>query len=262
MNTVGYAPLIKDMTWSYSRARSFDDCPYRWYLKYILFPRKKWDEMFFASYGGFIHKLIDQHYKEGLTPQQMTERYLSGFLTEVCGKAPNPLVFDHYFTSGLKYMQEFEPIPFEPIDTELEVHFCISDIPLVGFIDYVGKEENNLVIVDNKSRALKERSKRAKPTRTDEELDEYLKQLYLYSVAVEEKYGKLPSWLCFNCFRTQTFIKEPFDETAFAKAKEWFVDKVAQITEETKFRPNVEWFKCQYLCECRDFCEYFDLATR
>lgn len=35
MGEISYAPLIEDMVWSYSRIKAFDDCPYRWYLKYI-----------------------------------------------------------------------------------------------------------------------------------------------------------------------------------------------------------------------------------
>lgn len=35
MGEVNYAPLIDDMVWSYSRIKAFEDCPYRWYLKYI-----------------------------------------------------------------------------------------------------------------------------------------------------------------------------------------------------------------------------------
>lgn len=35
MGEINYAPLIDDMVWSYSRIKAFEDCPYRWYLKYI-----------------------------------------------------------------------------------------------------------------------------------------------------------------------------------------------------------------------------------
>lgn len=93
MGEVNYKPIIQDMTWSYSRIKSFNDCPYRWFLKYIhphqlirsVFggerPSKadidaayvrseiekadvgllyaylgiKRKEMFFASYGTFMH---------------------------------------------------------------------------------------------------------------------------------------------------------------------------------------------------------------
>ena len=119
-----------------------------------------------------------------------------------------------------------------------------------------------MYVVDNKSRVLKPRSKRAKPTKTDEELDSYLIQLYLYSAAVEQEYGKLPKSLCFNCFRTPIFIEEPFKEEAYAASKLWLSDKVEAIKRETDFRPNMEFFKCKHLCEMQDFCEYCELAGK
>ena len=262
MGEVSYAPLIRDMTWSYSRASAFEDCPYRWYLKYIRFPRKKWDDTFFATYGSFMHKLIDLHYKEGLAPEQMLERYLHGFRNEVTYKAPSQKVFGNYFAAGIQYLSHFEPIPFAPMETEMEVEFDIDGIPLVGYIDFLGRGDDGISIVDNKSRALKARSRRKTPTKADKELDSYLQQLYLYSVAVKQRYGEYPKWLCFNCFRTQTFIKEPFDEKAYAESRQWLKDKVFEITHETDFSPNIEWFKCQYLCECKNYCEYFDLSER
>lgn len=73
MGEVNYAPLIDDMVWSYSRIKAFEDCPYRWYLKYI----KKFHgkDMFFSSYG-------KDHRTEivGLAP--LVVQHLPGFLKE------------------------------------------------------------------------------------------------------------------------------------------------------------------------------------
>ena len=66
MGDISYEPIIKDMTWSYSRVKAFDMCPYGWYLKYIQKIRGK--DMFFSSYGSFVHKLLEQYYKGELWP--------------------------------------------------------------------------------------------------------------------------------------------------------------------------------------------------
>lgn len=95
----------------------------------------------------------------------------------------------------------------------------MNGVPFIGYIDFLGELDGSLYVVDNKSRVLKPRSKREKPTKTDEELDAYLKQLYLYSAAVEEEYGVRPCKLCFNCFRTDTFIEEPFLDKDYEGAK-------------------------------------------
>lgn len=260
MRDVIYASLIEDMTWSYSRVKSFEDCKYRWFMKYIL--DIKGTETFFSSYGKFMHELIDAHYKNGLSSGQLQLRYLNSFLDKVAMPAPSKKTFQNYFQSGLQYLGNFEPLPYRVIATEKKVGFDINGVPLVGIIDYIGEYDDGLVIVDNKSRALKPKSRRAKPTKSDVELDTYLRQLYLYAVAIEKEYGRTPSLLCFNCFRVGTLIECPFDTGAYEAAKQWFMDSVNEIMAESDFNPNIDWFKCKYLCECRDECEYFEMITR
>ena len=172
MGEINYAPLIDDMVWSYSRIKAFVDCPYRFYLKYIRHIHGK--EMFFASYGTFMHKLIETYFKEGKSPRQLTDIYLRDFKKEVIGRAPNKTVFGNYFTGGLRYLRGIHPFPYRPVAIEKKVDFKVNGIPFIGYIDFLGELDGSLYVVDNKSRVLKPRSKREKPTKTDEELDAYL----------------------------------------------------------------------------------------
>ena len=71
MGEISYAPLIKDMVWSYSRIKAFYDCPYRWYLKYIRKLHGK--DMFFSDYGSFVHKLIELYYRGEKTQSQLCD---------------------------------------------------------------------------------------------------------------------------------------------------------------------------------------------
>ena len=116
MGEINYAPLIDDMVWSYSRIKAFVDCPYRFYLKYIRHIHGK--EMFFASYGTFMHKLIETYFKEGKSPRQLTDIYLRDFKKEVVGRAPNKTVFGNYFTGGLEYLRGIHPFPYRPAAIE------------------------------------------------------------------------------------------------------------------------------------------------
>ena len=203
-------------------------------------------------------------FNKGLIPkEQLQETYLSGFRENVTGRPPSGKVFNSYFFDGLRYLESFEPFPYKTEATEVKAEFDIDGIPLVGFIDYVGRaEDGSLVIVDNKSRALKSRSKRDKPTKTDLELDKYLTQLYLYSEAVKKLYGVFPKTLCFNCFRTNMLIREPFRKEAYDNAVGWFKGVVSDAANADKFPPSAEWFKCRFLCDCRDACVYYDIATK
>ena len=260
MGEINYAPLIDDMVWSYSRIKAFVDCPYRFYLKYIWHIHDK--EMFFASYGTFMHKLIETYFKEGKSPRQLTDIYLRDFKKEVVGRAPNKTVFGNYFTGGLEYLRGIHPFPYRPVAIEKKVDFKVNGIPFIGYIDFLGELDGSLYVVDNKSRVLKPRSKREKPTKTDEELDAYLRQLYLYSDAVEEEYGVRPRKLCFNCFRTDTFIEEPFLDKDYEGAKQWLAEMISEIRQESDFKPSCEFFKCTHLCEMQDECEYYQLMKK
>ena len=255
MGEIHYAPVIQDMVWSYSRIQCFEECPYRWFLKYICGLKGK--EQFFASYGSFMHKLIERHYTEGKTPAQLSDLYLCGFQNQVRGDAPNSRVFGSYFMSGLEYLRNFTPFPYRPLAVEGRVDFRLGGLPFVGYIDFLGERDGELYLVDNKSRNLKPRSSRPKPTKTDAELDEYLRQLYLYSIPVKEMFHQYPARLEFNCFRTRQLISEPFREEELERAKQWASDRISKIANNNDWPPKMDFWKCKHICAFHDECEYF-----
>lgn len=258
---ISYEPLVRDMTWSYSRLKTFDDCPYRWYLKYIRYPGIKGKDMFFSDYGTFVHELLASYYTGEKSASQIQTEYLVRFRDAVRAKAPSQTVFKNYFTDGLNHFKQLRPPDAEVLSVENKINFCVNGASFVGYIDLVEKSDSGaLLVLDHKSRALKPRSNRAKATRSDLELDEYLKQLYLYSVYIKEHYGKFPDRLCFNCFRSGLVIDEPFDPSAYALALAWAAEKIEEIARETAFRPDIAYFKCAYLCEMQDLCPYYALS--
>lgn len=246
------------MVWSYSRIKTFKDCPYRFYLKYIRRLRGK--EMFFSSYGTFMHKLIESYYTEHKTNTQLVHTYVSEFGNSVVGHAPNKTVFVNYFNQGLNYLKNIKPFPCEAIALEKGVDFNIDGYRFVGYIDFLGKKDNDVYVIDHKSRMLKPRSNRKIPTKTDEELDSYLTQLYIYSEAVKNELGVFPKKLCFNCFRSGVFIEEPFSPNGYSTARKWLSDSISEIRKESDFEPSAEYFKCTHLCELHDECEYYQLS--
>lgn len=261
MGEISYEPLIRDMTWSYSRLKAFNDCPYRWYLKYIRYPHTKGRNMFFASYGKFMHELIADYYSGEKTLVEIETEYLQEFRNKVNAYAPNKTIFRNYFLDGLNYLRNLKPPKNRVLSVENKVEFHIGDVPFIGYVDRTeGTPTGGIIVVDNKSRTLKPRSGRVVPTKTDQELDEYLRQLYLYSISIKNEYGSYPSELCFDCFRTQTVIREPFRVEKYEETKDWAKQTVERIASETDFNPDIEYFKCRYLCEMQDFCEYFELS--
>lgn len=251
-----YSSFIKDMTWSYSRVKTYENCPYKFYLRYVL--GRKPTRAFFAEYGSFIHSLLERYYKGELKRSDLPSEYLANFSDEVRSKAMSGKVFKSYFTDGLHYLREFTPVEGGIVKAEGKINGEIDGIKFTGVVDLTVDDGESLMIVDHKSRAVKPRSNRAKPTKNDMELDEMFVQHYLYVPLVEKRYWRKPDWLAINSFRTGAFIKERFDEGKFEAAKSWLHDGVERIAADEDFDPEPEYFKCHHLCEMCDHCEYIN----
>ena len=259
MPEVSYAPLIERMTWSYSRLTAFEDCPYRWYLKYINPPAPGGEApLFFSSYGLFMHELLAAYYSGKSNKLELRVRYLAEFEDRVAPFAPSRTVYKGYFQSGLKCIDSLTPAD-KVLGVEQKALFSIGGHSFVGFIDLIEERDGTLILTDHKSHALKERSQRKTPTQSDRELDQYLRQLYLYSDYIEVKFGRPPDFLRFNCFRVGTNICEPYDPAVKKATETWVTKLIQRITRETVFPPDIEPFRCRYLCEYHQCCEYYQL---
>lgn len=259
MSEMIYRPLIEDMVWSYSRIKCFEDCPYRFYLKYISGCKEA--PQFYASYGSFMHKLIEEFYKGIITKEEMLTKFLFGFQENVLGRRPKESTVEKYIQLGVEYLKHFSPFPYNMVAVEKKVEFELGGKKFIGFIDYLGEKDGEYYIVDNKSRELKPRSNRKTPTAKDQELDDMLKQLYLYAAAVKQEYGRFPKALCFNCFKNQVFIEEPFSEEKFSETVEWFLKTIDDIADENDFLPYLDFFGCNYICGVNGECCYYEMGV-
>ena len=247
--------VISQMTWSYSRIRCFEDCPYKFFLTYIkCYPEER---KFFASFGSFVHAILASYLNGELHKDELTQYYILNFSKEVEGRAPSEKVFTNYFSSGYDYLKNCPLSPENTIAVELPVEFEICGSNFVGFVDYIRQENGKMILGDHKSRALKPRSNRKKPTLSDKELDKYYEQLYLYCKPVYELYGKFPDFLEFNCFRTGTVVTEPFDIEKYGEVLEKFAMAPKAIADNDRWNPSLEFFKCRYLCGRNAVCEYY-----
>lgn len=244
--------------WSYGRICAFDDCPYRYYLKYIAHVGD--GEQFFASYGRFVHKLLERYYKGELKKEDLQMEYLLGFSEYVKGERPSTEIAEHYFEDGSIYFHEFRPPPIKPLEVEKQVSFKVNGIPFRGVIDLVGELNGELCIVDHKSSNIhKPTGKRKKQSAKDIEYHAKLRQLYFYAEALRQNIGEYPKKLCFNCFRTGNFIQEDFDLDACKEAQEWALKQIDDINTTDDFYPRVNGFACRYICTVCEHCIYHEL---
>lgn len=256
MSDLIYKPLIEDMTWSYSRVKAFSDCPYRWFLKYIKnLPDEK---QFYSSYGTLIHDILARYYLGLLREDELLEAFLFEYKSVVGGTLPDQKIVRNYVASAKNYLQNFRPLPYETIAVEKKIRFDLDGIPFICFIDHLGKAKDGFVITDHKSKTMKARSKRKKPTDGDKLLDDMLRQLYVYAAAVKQKYGEYPSILCFNSFRTNKLIEEPFSKTAYNEALDWTKRHIEEIKNAEDFLPHPDYFSCRYICGVNKKCCYYN----
>lgn len=256
MGDISYRPLIEDMTFSYSRLNSYESCPYCWKLTYL--DEKSRSQLFYSSFGGLVHDIIAKYYKGELEKNEMTAEFLTRFLTEVKGIRPSASIVEKYINQGVRYFNNFTEFGLNTIAVEDKVDFKINEIPMTGIIDYIGEKDGKYYCIDHKSHELKPKSGKLKPTKKDLELDNYLRQLYLYSTAIKEKYGEFPSELWFNCFRSGILIKEQFDPHKYDEAISWAADLTETIKSDTDFDANYDYFYCRWICDQAYNCEIFE----
>jgi len=207
-----------------------------------------------------MHSIMQQYLTGVLTKNELVPYYLTHFLTEITGKAPTQKIYQSYLEQGRQYLKTLSFPTRKILKVEDEMHFEFAEHPFTGFLDLMSEdEEGKLYITDHKSRALKPRSNRSKPTQSDVELDKYLRQLYIYAHAVHALYGRYPDYLEFNCFRTNTWICEPFSIERMQEVEEWARDLIDRITSESKWNAHLEFWFCKHLCDVAEECEYEDL---
>ena len=136
----------------------------------------------------------------------------------------------------------------------------LKDKNIVGFIDLIlrDKSDGKYIIADHKSKKLK---KGKRGSKSSDELDASLRQLYLYSEYIKQEYGEYPKELWFNSFRLDEnnlikclFYKEKFDETM-----EWVEKTIQEISNNEEWTPTCDYFYCKYLCDCSSECEYYEM---
>ena len=251
--------ILSRMTWSFSRISSYENCPYQFFLKYILLNEDR--KGFFSSYGSFVHGLAEKYYSGSISREEAVYQYLSGFSSNVCGTPPSINIYSNYFQQGLAYFRNIGPCGGKVLGLEKHVQFNVDGYPFVGYVDMVLEDEKGVLkIVDHKSRALRARSGKKKPTAYDKELDQYLRQLYLYSIPIKEMYGRWPNKLVFNCYRTGNVIEEKFLHSEMLSAMEWAKGTIEQIKRDQKWKPSIDYWKCRHLCGVSHECDYWKLT--
>jgi hypothetical protein len=259
--TIIYKKELQEMTWSFSRAMTFKKCKYKFYLIYIEKVEKR--SKFHASYGKFIHSILEKYFRREFTEQDCLDYYIENFEYEVIGNIKESTK-DKLFMAGIEYFSQlvWKYDDYEILDIESEVHFKIGKYKFIGYIDVLLRHKitGDIVILDHKTGEfpLGKRGDVLKAKR--EEYEDYKRQIYSYSIAVYDKYGAYPKYLKWNYTRTSEELILPFIYDEYIKAQEFITDVIQHAIKEKKFEPCQSYLNCKMLCDVEHECEYNTLG--
>lgn len=236
--------------YSFTKLSSWWTCPYGWKLKYI--DHQAGIGNAFSSYGSFVHELMEKYANGQMEIWDLPQAYEWGFDAAVPEKFPfNKYVdlHDSYYRQGLEFLKSFQGYDkYKILGVEQEFSCTVDDWIFTGIIDLLFEDENGrLIIRDYKSKAS---------FKNEDEKHEYLRQLYLYSMFVKEKFGRFPDELQFLMFRKQKTVTVPFSETDYEEAIWWAKNTVDVIRTATEYPPQCDEFFADNLCNHREYCEY------
>ena len=247
-----------DKAYSFSALTSFEECPLMFAMSYLSEPRVEENNNAFAEYGLLCHDLFDQYAKGNLCDFELAAEYEAKYPDVVVHNFP-PYPKDYaakVYDLGLKYFEDFTGFgdQYEILQSEQQFETTIRGHKFKGIIDLILKDTSNdsLIIVDHKSKSASGMKK---------DFATYIKQLYLYSVFVKEKYGKYPSLLRFNVFKEGMYFDEVFSETKLNQVIDWMDNIITQIEMEDEWEPHSpgQYF-CRWICGYGTLCPISPIA--
>lgn len=229
---------LKKKVWSFSSIKCYQQCPYAFYLRYVLGQPE--ESNCFSQAGSLVHDLLDKAYKGELFPFELADEFEKRW-QDLDLRFPFFAMSKAYHDKSLEYLSEFDfDDRYEVVSSEYEIRLKIGKYEFTGFVDLIlrDKADGKLIIQDHKS----------KSKMTKNEQCEYAKQLYLYAFALHELGYEYPKTLRFNLYRSRKEIDIPFCEDDMHEAVAWFTDSVGKILAENDWDCKTdEWF-CSKLC--------------
>lgn len=254
--------IIDGIVFSYSSVSTFENCPYSFKLTYIdALPREK---NFFSDFGLLVHDCFEQFFGDKLSYFELSDYYkkqFDVFVTSVPPQYPAGML-ERYRENGQEFFDNFffEKDNYEMLFVEDTIDLQIGDVLFTARPDLVliEKETGKHILLDYKTSTPYRIDKRnGKEIVDNQKIAGYLKQMYLYTHAVMQKYqikiSEIKIWYP-RLNRIDTYVWDEKEETKVIK---WLNETVKKIKNETDFTyDNSSKYFCQNLCGVRDFCEY------
>lgn len=244
-------------TYSYTQLSQFRQCPYAYFLERI-YRDENGDKLEqqgnpFSENGSLVHDLLDKWAKHEIAADKLAEEYVRRYPDEVVSPFPAFMKgqYEKLMAKGEYYFQMFDEFAGkEIVSTEHKFKTDLCGRKFTGIIDMVVTENDQLIVLDHKSKSLSSFRK--------SEQDMY-RQLYLYSDYVKKWLGRYPDTLMFNLFNECGTLKsKQFSQAEFDECVRWADETMTMIENATELDymdTNPDQFFCQNLCSVREYCE-------
>lgn len=241
--------------YSHSKLSMFEQCPYKYKLKYIENITPEIEKSIEAHLGTSVHNTLEWIYTQVLNEniptlddsilkysEEWSEKDADQFLI-----VKKEFTSKDYFEKGVKfiidYYSKYHPFNDGTLALEKKIEMPLGDHVIVGYIDRLSLKENEIKIHDYKTA-------NSLPPKEKVESD---RQLALYSIAIQEKYGKdkkiklVWHYLAHNMEITSTRTDEQLE-----MLKKEILELIKKIEEATEF-PKCESILCNW-CEYKNIC--------
>lgn len=226
---------IDTMVWSYSRVKSYFECPRMFYLTYI--DTGTLLDSAFSQWGSLCHELLDRYAKGELLAFELSEEYDRMYPEVMTERFPTNKWADmdaQYYDRGKEFFDTFDGFPdnWVILGSEIEIEVTIRGHCVRGIIDLLVQDRSDgmLILVDHKSKSK---------FKSAQELEQYGYQMYFYAVWVYHTYGAYPKEMIFNMFRAGTQEKIHFTMEGLEKACDWLEENVSLIYADEDFKDKV-----------------------
>lgn len=257
---MSYAKLIDEMTFSFSRLHSYEQCPYLFYLKYI--EKRVGESNFYAQNGKAMHEVFEELLTEKIKVDDCPSIYADKF--DLICETERESIMESTYEKCIDYLCEIDDIDrdlYEVIGVEMNLEFKVGKYKFTGFADLVVKNKltGEVILVDHKQAGhfLK---KDGTPLKNQlENFLAYKKQMYLYCKGLKDQHGIQVDKIVWHHFKDGgqptviPFVKEELDETI-----DWAKKLIAKIKKDKKFEYKDSYLMCKSLCDYRNDCEYLE----
>ena len=248
--------------YSHSKLSCFEQCPFKFKLKYIDKIPPEIEKSIEAHLGTAVHDTLEWVYiqakeNRALTIEETLVRYTEAWQKDFSERieiVKEGTTAEDYFNKGVQFLLSYhkQHFPFQDGTLELEKHVTMNlgengEHKIQGFID-------RLVFNPNTTAYEIHDYKTASFLPTQEKMDQD-RQLALYSIAIKELYGlDKEVTLVWHYLAHDTKIESKRTDEQLEQLKQEIIDLIKKIETTTEFPKNIsilcDW--CEYKNICRE----------